>query len=157
MLGAGRQRQCCPWRSLERQERDRWVAELVEVLIEVDLPVVAAARSSLDPAAALRRCAGGRRGRTLRQRIRSFRKFLRWTSAAGYDVTGVFKDGGDIVLADYLNALADEPCGRTVPQTVVDSVAFFEGAGGVPASQLHVATPGRDVGEFVSEQDHYTT
>eukprot|EP00971_Amphidinium_carterae_P118410 2346068-Amphidinium_carterae.1 len=36
----------------------------------------------------------------------------------------------------YLNALATEPCGRTVPRGIIAALSFFETRGGTPQGHL---------------------
>ena len=59
--------------TVEEKVRSKWVAELVEVLQTAQLPAVTAAMNTADPSRTLARCAGNRRGKTIRQRIRAMR------------------------------------------------------------------------------------
>ena len=114
---------------LEERERARWLAEMVAILKDARLPVVELAAGSLDPDAVLRRAAGGRRARTLRQRVRDWKRARAWLDATGF--TG-FPSGRDGVGAflDYLEDRASEPCARTVPGSAFLALSFFEKAGG---------------------------
>ncbi len=62
----------------ERQERDRWVTELIDVLRSLNAPCLAAAEASTDPHRVVRLLVGGRRVSTLRARVREWRRISQW-------------------------------------------------------------------------------
>ena len=63
---------------VEERVREKWVKELSEVIVEAGLPAAEEAARTMDPEKALARCAGNRRGKTVRQRVRALRPVLRW-------------------------------------------------------------------------------
>ena len=75
---------------------------------------------------------GGRsRAKTIRMRIRT------WHEVRAYLVV---RDGAPwskdaVLVMDYLEVLAAEPCGRTVPRSVLQALAFGEDKGGVPVGE----------------------
>ena len=48
---------------------------------------------------------------------------------------------GVAAVLEYLEARATEPCGRTVPQGVLDALKFIESAGGVPDADKVSSSP----------------
>ena len=63
--------------AVEEKERERWVAQVAAILRVSGLPSARLAEEALDPEAFLRRCAGGRRVRTLRLRVRPWQRWRR--------------------------------------------------------------------------------
>ena len=126
--------------AVEEKERVRWVAQVAAILRASGLPSARLAEEALDPEAFLRRCAGGRRVRTLRLRVRAWRKVEAWLAAAGQ--SGFPRgDPGTLVMVAYLDARAQEPCARTVPSSIVMALSFFEDCGGVPQPDRVSAHP----------------
>ncbi len=62
----------------ERKERERWVAELIEILRSMSAPCLVEAEASTDPQRVIRLLVGGRRVSTLRARVREWRKASQW-------------------------------------------------------------------------------
>ncbi len=62
----------------ERQERDRWVTELIDILRALNAPCLAAADASANPQRVVRLLVGGRRVSTLRARVREWRRISQW-------------------------------------------------------------------------------
>ena len=103
---------------------------MVKELYAAGAPCVAMVATCLDPRGALRRLVAGRRARTLRKRVRDWRKLCAWLSSAGL---GFFPQGlgGALNVLGYLEERALEPCARTVPASILGALRFFEHCGGV--------------------------
>ena len=113
----------------EKQERDRWVKEIRDIVKAAKLPV--AQRSSDD--ALLIRVAKGRRANTLRKRVKTWMKASRWLDA----VFGEQWPASPECFAEFLEAMVEEPCARSFPEAVFKALMFLEYAGEVPeADQL---------------------
>jgi len=111
----------------EALERDRWVDRLVTILRAERMPRVVAAEATLDPGGALRRCAGASRGRTLRAHVRHAERLREWLwLARGHTWP---QCGAEVV--DYLEDRVATGCGRTVPKSIVQGLAFVEEKGEV--------------------------
>ena len=124
----------------ERQEKERWQSEVARLILEDKLPAAQTVSQSADPLALLRRSTGGRRPRTLRQRVRSYVRIRQWMLSSGYD--GFPRgDQGLARFLDFLHERSLEDCPRTLPQSLLLGLSFFEECGGVP------------VGERIANQD----
>ena len=120
-------------RDKEVGARARWLAEAVEVVRQAGLPLANLAAASAEPDAVFTALGQGLRARTLRQKVLAMRALSAYLQSA-HQVA--FPATASQVL-DYLHTRAQEPCGRTVPAAVLQSLAFFERGGGVdPAHQL---------------------
>ena len=107
--------------------------ELADIISRSGLPKAQAAELTQDPPSSLRRCAGSARARTIRTRVRHFRKFADWlqvTHGASWP-----KHVGQ--LLDYLEVLAGEPCARTVPRSFLQAFGFIEEKGEVPIEERY--------------------
>jgi hypothetical protein len=122
----------------EEEERARMVQKLVDLIRRADLPLARRAAQSLDPERALLRCAGKARAGTIRGRIREVERCLDW-----YQVQepGIAWPRHEFVVADFLEERAAEPCGRSIPQSLLNGFAFVEEAGGVPVEDRISRTP----------------
>ena len=113
----------------EKQERDRWVKAIRDIVKEAKLPV--AQRSTED--AMLIRVAKGRRANTLRKHVKTWMKASRWLDAT----FGMQWPGSPECFAEFLEAMVEEPCARSFPESVYKALMFLEYAGEVPeADQL---------------------
>ncbi len=110
----------------EAAQRQRYVEELVDILLHIGGPAVHQTSLTADPRAALRLVAGGRRARTLRVRIRAWKAFAVWL-ASGHNET--WPSSWARVL-DYGQVRADEPCGRQTLVGLFAAVRFMEVASG---------------------------
>ena len=75
----------------EESARRKWVARLVRLLQQSDMPIVELAACSLDPAGTLARGAAGRRASTLRQRIHileRFKEYVFWNVWGSIPIEG---------------------------------------------------------------------
>ena len=110
----------------EKQERDRWVKELGDIIQDAGLP--AAKRSSGE--ALMLRVAKGRRANTLRKHVKTWRKVSRWMEAVFHCRWPHNAD----CFAEFIEAMIEEPCARTFPESAFKSLMFLEYAGEVPES-----------------------
>ena len=68
------------------------------------------------------RSLGGKRSRTVRQRVLVWRKVRLWLLRS----YGCCWPQSSAQLIDYLEARAQEPCGKTVPQSILSALSFIE-------------------------------
>ena len=87
-----------------------------------DAPVLQKLEDSLDPARALEMLAGKTRAGTLKRYVVVYQRWRLWLQEAKL----LHPPGRPIDLVDYLLTRRDEPCGRSVPETIVKAVAWFE-------------------------------
>ena len=120
--------------TIEEKVRDKWVAELVALLQTAQLPAVAAAAGTADPPRTLARCAGNRRGKTIRQRVRAIRPVLRWLMVE----KGISWPSSAADMLDYLNVAETAGWAATQPSSVRAALGFIEKAGG---SQITIRSP----------------
>ena len=104
----------------ERNERDRWTKEIRDIVRAAKLPV--AVRSSED--AMLLRVAKGRRPNTLRKHVKTWQKAARWFEAT----YGVAWPRHPEQFAEFLEAMVQEPCARSFPESVFKTLMFLEHA-----------------------------
>eukprot|EP00974_Lingulodinium_polyedra_P008892 850562-Lingulodinium_polyedra.AAC.1 len=74
------------------------------------------------------RCAGASRARTFRTRVRTWKRVRDYLMA----MYGIAWPGTAMQIVDYLESRAEEPCGRTVPHSVLSALSFLEERGEVP-------------------------
>ena len=133
---------------VERAERERWIDELKHLLYEARLPSMFRDMpiDLVDPSL---RFGKGRRASTLRKHVKTWRRARDWmVKTFSYPWPRHPEE-----FALYLEALSNEPCGRTVPpcgRTVPGSVyktfIFMEIAGEVePEYQMHKAVAIRNI------------
>ncbi len=113
----------------ENDKRNKFVAELVDVLIAIDSPAARAAADTGDLRGALSLAAGGRRANTLRTRLRAWRAFARWLKAA-HDEAWISHWGRVI---EYARMRAMEPCGRQTLLGIFWAITFINRAAGYAA------------------------
>ena len=113
---------------IEAEELSRWAAVLAKEITELGLPRALAADLSSDPRRSLLRAIGASRFRTIRARVRKWQTMRKWLMATFQ--CNWPAHAGQVV--DYLEALATEPCGRTVPRSVIQGLSFMEEKGEVP-------------------------
>ena len=116
----------------EREERDRWLAEIKEVIKAARLPV--ALRSS--EGSLMIRVAKGRRPNTLRH-IKTWAKAGRWLDA----VFGKPWPQSPEQFAEFIEAMVEEPCSRSFPESVYKALMFLEYAGEVPEADQNCRSP----------------
>ena len=113
---------------LETEEHDRWADVLAEELAAAQLPRALHAGLTANPQQSLKRAAGSSRFRTVRARVRKWQVLRRWLLTT----FGVNWPGHVGQVIDYLEAIAAEPCARTIPRSIVSALAFMEEKGEVP-------------------------
>lgn len=105
----------------EKQERDRWVKEIKDIVKSANLPV---ARRSNDDSLMIR-VAKGRRANTLRKHVKTWMKASRWMDAA----FGYTWPGSPECFAEFIEAMVEEPCSKSFPKSVYKAFMFLEYAG----------------------------
>jgi hypothetical protein len=117
----------------EEEDRRRWIQEACKILVQDKHPVANMGDGS-GGVEYLKRVFGGRRGRTLRLRVRTWKKVRTWMVAAGRPALPQGDEGAKALVV-YLDELAMGTCGRSVPRAIVASLAMFESCGGVKAGE----------------------
>ena len=114
----------------ERESRDdqrkRLVAKFCAVLQECAMPIMQSISFSLAPERIMLRMGAGKRSSTLKQKLQAFAQMKEYMQAT---IGKVFPDH-PWELQDYLCERAEEPCGATVPQSIMSMVNFVEECGG---------------------------
>jgi hypothetical protein len=110
----------------EEEERSRWTRKWIDVLLDIDAPVVRHCRDKAEAHSLLAGLAGRRRGTTLRQRFLQYDTIGKWM---------VRRHGRYYLLSvsafiTYLRILAEEPCGRSVPRSKLCALSLLEHLGG---------------------------
>ena len=111
---------------VEKAERNRWIDELRHLLWEAKLPAMYRdlPMDQVDPSL---RFGKGRRASTLRKHVKTWAKARDWMRKTfGYPWPRYPEE-----FALYLEARANEPCGRSVPGSVFKTFIFMEVAGEV--------------------------
>ena len=113
--------------AVEKEERTRWIRELRDLLHEARSPATEA-QGSLEGADGSRRFGKGRRVATLRKHVKTWQKVRDWTLATFRHPWP--ETAEEFVM--YLEARAEEPCGRTIPASIFKTLIFMEHAGEFP-------------------------
>ncbi len=121
----------------EAAQRQRYVEEMVDVLLHLGGPAMIQASLTADTRAVLRLAAGGRRARTLRVRLRAWKAFSVWLAASHNES---WPSSWARVL-DYAQVRADEPCGRQTLLGLFAAVRFMEVASGFGPEKQVTTTP----------------
>ena len=116
---------------LESQLRERYLAELVDVLLTIQAPVTQQDLPADRMREMLKMTAAGRRARTLRTRLRAWRAFAKWLAV----VHDERWPSSWVRVAEYANVRAGEPCGRSTLRGIFLGVSFVEIAGGFSGEQ----------------------
>ena len=132
--------------SVERNERNRWIKELKSILREAGAPVMA--RDEIFEGVDLtRRYGKGRRASTLRKHVKTWERVRKWMKVTFHKAWPTQPEE----FAMYLEARANEPCGRTVPSSIYKTLLFMEAAGEFPVEeQLGRASAVKNVLEEVN-------
>ena len=104
----------------ERRDRERWMEQLQELLVEAQLPVAKSVRPGGEML--LTRVAKGRRPATLRKHVKTWHKVRLW-------MLHTFEDATQMAL--FIEAMISEPCSRTFPGSVYRTLMFLEHSGEV--------------------------
>ena len=120
----------------EKSERHRWIDELKHLLWEAKLPAMYR-DLPLNQVDESLRFGKGRRASTLRKHVKTWDKARDWMKKAfGYPWPRYPEE-----FALYLEARANEPCGRTVPGSIYKTFIFMEVAGEVPEDEQMSRAP----------------
>ena len=111
---------------IEKTETRRWASTIAGYIVDSPMPAKEIVEATGDPVTTWIRLCGSRRARTLRQAARSWHKFYEWLQLA-YGVTWPRSEGQ---IIDYLEERALEPCGHTVPSSLLQSLQLLESVGG---------------------------
>ena len=114
-----------PWR-LRRPRLEGGPPTIAGYIVDSSMPAKEIVEATGDPVTTWIRLCGNRRARTLRQAARSWHKFYEWLQLA-YGVTWPSSEGQ---IIDYLEERALEPCGHTVPSSLLQSLQLLESVGG---------------------------
>ena len=111
---------------VEKSERNRWIDELRHLLYEAKLPAMFRdlPGDQVDPSL---RFGKGRRAATLRKHVKTWSKVRDWMKKTFGHPWPKYPEE----FALYLEARANEPCGRTVPGSIYKTFIFMEVAGEV--------------------------
>ena len=112
----------------EEAERGRWIEELKVIFREAALPV---AEVEEWEGAEMKRVGKGRRASTLRKHVKTWQRARTWL-AATFNTPWPAQASQ---LAMYLEARAQEPCGRSIPTSIYKTFVFLEHAGEIPKDQ----------------------
>ena len=113
----------------EAAEKRRWALELATTLKEANYPIIEELIHTANPTRELEVQSGRDRPRTIRNRLGPFKKFAEWIRMVR-EFQSVWPYGVPEVL-DYLETRFDEPCARSVPESVVSALAYMEKIGNV--------------------------
>lgn len=108
-------------------ERDKWLSEASNLLTVAGFPIAVQIHSHPNPDRLLKRLAGDRKASTIHKRVLVLRKVVNWMQSS-FNIHWP-RTWMDIV--DYLNDLADQPCGPSVPQSVLNGIDFLESMAGL--------------------------
>ena len=122
---------------IDKQRLARWRRELVEIILEANLPIVANAQMASCPQSVIEASLGCARYSTIRKRVREWRA-LRTFSIGACGAPWPAHIG---VVLDYLQERVEEPCGRTIPEAILATLAFFEKVGCVLSADRLCAAP----------------
>ena len=117
---------------VEEEERDRQIAKLVALLRKTSL-LEESMEGPVGPAGAwtIKRHALGRRANTLRVHVRlgeRMREYTRSTHGAEW-----FRNAAEVM--DYIAGRLEEPCGKTVPNSIYSTIKFLELSAEIPAQR----------------------
>ena len=120
--------------SIEKDERERWVRELVHILRQGGAPVMDEIFvEGADPIPVpTRRFAKGRRAGTLRKHVRTWQRAMRFWQFT----FGTHWPQHPYHVVAYLENRAAEPCGRTVPMSIFKTIMFMEHSAEVSRSAM---------------------
>ena len=111
---------------IEQEETRRWACVIAGFVADGPMPAKVVADATADPSSTWVRFCGNRRSRTLRQAARSWQRFSEWLRLS----RGRSWPAGVEQIVDYLEERM-EPCGPTVPGTLLQSLQLLETVGGM--------------------------
>ncbi len=112
--------------AVEQHETTRWAMTVAGFIAESTLPAKQVAESTEDPSSTWVRLVGNRRSRTLRQSARAWQKFRDWLMVT----RGSPWPSSVSQVVDYLEERMLEPCGPTVPGSLLSALQLLETVGG---------------------------
>lgn len=98
-----------------------WTDGLIHIFKQLQAPIFKEIENCMDKDRALSSIAGRTRANTLRNYVKTWNRFHRWLWQ--YKQKPVIDQPADIV--DYLHSRADEPCGPSVPLSIVVAVRWI--------------------------------
>ena len=123
--------------AVELEQTQRWRLKFAQILIDANAPALVDVAESKDLQQCAVRLAGSSRFRTLKKHVQNWHRFIKWLSAA-YDSTWPTRP---CMILDFLEDLAAQPCGKSVPDAFMSTLAYMEKAAGVPGTDLLCAHP----------------
>ena len=107
-----------------REEKllDMWAKKLRDELQASSAPVLVKLEGSLDPSRAAEMIAGRIRSSTLKRYVIVYQRWRLWLQEAKL----LSPPSRPVDLVDYLLVRRDEPCGRSVPKTIMKAISWFE-------------------------------
>ena len=116
---------------LEDKALARWRAKLAAILIDGKVPALVEA---IDVAQAERlalRLSGSTRANTLKKHVQLWWRFTKWLRAA----YGATWPSSVSMVVDFVDDLAAQPCGVTVPQAFASTLTFMERTADIPEAE----------------------
>ncbi|CAJ1410855.1 unnamed protein product, partial [Effrenium voratum] len=114
----------------ERSERTRWTVMLKRIIVESELP--ASEGWNADPdGTAWHRVGKGRRSTTLRKHVKTWRHVATWL----YSTYNVPWPRTIEQFIEYVTHRVAEPCGKSIPTSLMKTLMFIEVAGEVPEKE----------------------
>ena len=111
----------------KEDERHNVIRRIGESMARCNFPIYQQLQTSTAPERVMQRLGAGKRLRTLKEKLRVVLLLERWVQA----VFGKSFPSTSMELTDYMLDRAEEPCGPSIPRSVLSAVAFFEDLGGV--------------------------
>ena len=111
---------------IELEETRRWATEIAGYIAVTSMPAKEIVEATGDPVATWIRLCGNRRARTLRQSARSWHRFFEWLQLSH----GLTWPSNVSQVIDYLEERVLEPCGPTIPSSLLMSLQLLESVGG---------------------------
>ena len=108
-------------------DRRALLVEAAELVSQMALPISQKLRESTVPESLVIRLAGGRRLSTVRKHMRAIRQLVRWSRTMFQRSMPIDWTGYGL----YIEGLARERCGPSVPGSILKAVDFIEMIGGV--------------------------
>ena len=112
---------------IEERERKKWASRWAEFLIMCDAPSARKVALAENRRNLLMRVVGRRRGSALRQRFKTMQSISRWCEKTMRCKTPIDVNH----FLEYLEILAEETCGRTVPRNQLATLSLYEYLAGI--------------------------
>jgi hypothetical protein len=118
-------------RNNREEARQKVVDCIAALILECNFPAAGIFAASHDPGRLFVRLGAGKRTATLKNKLNVFKKLKKYFLGT----VGVPFPGSATQLMDYLLDRSEEPCGPTVPASILSTVRFFEEIGGVDSAR----------------------